>query len=67
MGGKEAAAELSALYPDARIIASSGYSNDPVMSNPKLFGFRSALRKPYRKEQIGKIVESVLCESIIKK
>jgi signal transduction histidine kinase/CheY-like chemotaxis protein len=47
MGGKEALAELLKIDAGIRAIASSGYSNDPVMANPKAYGFRSRLPKPY--------------------
>jgi CheY-like chemotaxis protein len=47
MGGKEALAELLKVDTGIRAIASSGYSNDPVMANPRAFGFRSRLPKPY--------------------
>lgn len=33
MGGKDAIQEVLKIDPDAKIVVSSGYSNDPVMSN----------------------------------
>ena len=48
MGGREAIGELLALDPDARVIVSSGYSNDPVIAHFSDHGFRGALIKPYR-------------------
>jgi len=47
MGGKEALAELLKIDPGIRAIASSGYSNDPIMANPRTYGFRTRLPKPY--------------------
>ncbi|ACH37926.1 sensor histidine kinase response regulator, PAS domain-containing [Citrifermentans bemidjiense Bem] len=48
MGGREAAREILAFDPQARLIVSSGYSNDPVMSRYADYGFCCAVVKPYR-------------------
>jgi len=47
MGGKEAASVIKAIDPQARLIVSSGYSNDPIMSDYTKYGFCAAVRKPY--------------------
>ena len=47
MGGKDALAELRKINPSGLVIASSGYSNDPVMANDEAFGFTAVLPKPY--------------------
>jgi len=47
MGGKDALQEILRGDPGVRGVASSGYSNDPVMASPATFGFRSCLPKPY--------------------
>ena len=47
MGGKEAVTKILALDPRARVIASSGYSNDPVMTDFHSYGFCAAITKPY--------------------
>lgn len=59
MGGKEALAELKKMNPDIRAIAASGYSNDPVMSNHRAFGFSGSISKPFRLKQFIKLVEDV--------
>jgi two-component system, cell cycle sensor histidine kinase and response regulator CckA len=48
MGGKEAARQILAFDPEARLLVSSGYSNDPVMANYADYGFCAAIVKPYR-------------------
>ncbi len=48
MGGVEALARLRALDPAVCAVASSGYSDDPVMANPAQHGFAAVLRKPYQ-------------------
>ncbi len=59
MGGREAAAEILRIDPDARIIVSSGYANDPVMSNYRDYGFCSVIVKPYRIEELGEVLARV--------
>lgn len=38
MGGKEAVTKLLQMHPEARVVVSSGYSNDPVMGIQKTTG-----------------------------
>jgi two-component system, cell cycle sensor histidine kinase and response regulator CckA len=52
MGGKEAAQQILSFDPTARLIVSSGYSNDPVMAHYGDYGFRAAIVKPYRCAEI---------------
>ncbi|HQG27023.1 MAG TPA: ATP-binding protein, partial [Candidatus Ozemobacteraceae bacterium] len=51
-GGIEALAELRAIDPDICAIASSGYSNDPVMAQPAKYGFARCLPKPFKMEEL---------------
>jgi CheY-like chemotaxis protein len=60
MGGREAVGRLLQLDPQARAIVSSGYSNDPVMADYQAFGFRGAISKPYRFEELCQVIEDVL-------
>lgn len=48
MGGKEAVQKLLKINPKAKVIVSSGYSNDPVMADFKAHGFCATLSKPSR-------------------
>ncbi|MGW8322413.1 MAG: PAS domain-containing hybrid sensor histidine kinase/response regulator, partial [Thermodesulfobacteriota bacterium] len=59
MGGKEAVREILQIDPDAKIIASSGYSNDPVMSNFREYGFCGIIAKPYRIKELGELLSRV--------
>ena len=60
MGGKETIKKLLEIDPQAKSIVSSGYSNDPIMSNYKKFGFKGVVSKPYRIEELSWIIRDVL-------
>jgi signal transduction histidine kinase/ActR/RegA family two-component response regulator len=51
-GGKEAIQELKEMDPHIKAIVSSGYSDDPVMTDWRKYGFGGAIFKPYRKEDL---------------
>jgi two-component system cell cycle sensor histidine kinase/response regulator CckA len=60
MGGKEAVKEILSIDPDAKVLVSSGYSNDPIMANYKAYGFSGAVAKPYELKELMKLVDQVL-------
>ena len=62
MGGRDAIKKMKEANPDAKIIVSSGYSDDPVMAGPREYGFRAALSKPYDIQQLAELVHKVVME-----
>ncbi len=60
VGGREAVAEIHEFSPDVAAIASSGYSNDPVMAEHAAFGFTDVLPKPYRIEDLARLLSRVI-------
>jgi PAS domain S-box-containing protein len=64
MGGKEAAQLILEIDPKARLIVSSGYSNDPVMAGYARFGFRATLVKPYKVTEIAEVLNDLLAEAL---
>jgi len=52
MGGKEAIVKLLALDPKAKAIVSSGYSDDPVVTEFRKHGFCGLLPKPYMDDAV---------------
>jgi FixJ family two-component response regulator len=52
--------KLLEFDPKARVIVSSGYSNDPIMANYRHYGFCEAISKPYRNEELRIVVQKVL-------
>jgi CheY-like chemotaxis protein len=64
MGGAETLQELLAIDPNVKAIASSGYSNNPVMSEYRSHGFKSILPKPYDAIQLSRTLAEVIgCNS----
>jgi PAS domain S-box-containing protein len=59
MGGKETVQKLLASFPDAKAIAISGYHNDPLIANYKNFGFCAALKKPFRPDELGELLQKI--------
>lgn len=60
MGGKEAARQILAIDPKARLIVSSGYSSDEIMADYAVFGFCAILQKPYSFNDIANTLNKVL-------
>ena len=60
MGGKEAVRKLLEIDPAARVIVSSGYSEDPVMADCRSYGFQGAVSKPYRMRELSEAVAKVM-------
>lgn len=61
MGGMDTIMKLIEIDPNVKAIVSSGYSNDPIMADFKAFGFRGAIGKPYKGEEMREALQAVLC------
>jgi PAS domain S-box-containing protein len=59
MGGKDAGPQLRKMDPQARIVVSSGYSDEAVMADYRNFGFDEVLPKPYRYEELAEVLARV--------
>jgi len=60
MGGLEAAGLIRTWDPHARLVVSSGYSNDPVMADYKVHGFCAAIVKPYTYADLMEVVAGAM-------
>jgi len=60
MGGKEAIQRLIEIELDVKAIVSSGYSNDPVLSEYKQYGFSGVVTKPYDIEELSETLHKVI-------
>jgi len=63
MGGVEAARRLKESDPSVRLIASSGYSDAPVMSRFREYGFNEVLPKPWAVAQLSEVVRRVIAQA----
>lgn len=62
MGGQEAVRIIKAGDPGVKAIVSSGYSNDPIMAEFEKYGFSGVVAKPYRVEEMKKVLDEVLAK-----
>jgi PAS domain S-box-containing protein len=60
MGGKEAAQEILAINPAAKLVVASGYSNDPVMAHYREYGFAATISKPFQIEDLISVLNQTL-------
>jgi PAS domain S-box-containing protein len=60
MGGKDAVIQFKKLYPDVPVFASSGFSKDPVMAQPKEYGFTDSICKPFKKDELAQMLSKYL-------
>jgi len=60
MGGREAFEKLHALSPQAKVVISSGYTNDPMLTDYSRFGLSGVLAKPYRITELKTLLEKMI-------
>jgi signal transduction histidine kinase/ActR/RegA family two-component response regulator len=62
MGGEKVMGHLIKINPGVKAIVATGYSNNPVVSNPEEYGFVGAIQKPFDfqtlKECISKAIDT---------
>ncbi len=59
-GGVFAVQKILRIHSDAAVICTSGYADNPVMSDFGKFGFKGAIAKPYTFDQLKAVVQRVL-------
>ena len=59
-GGKETVKKIKEIDKNAKIIVSSGYSNDPVIANYKEYGFCEVIAKPYKMDDVDNILSRII-------
>ncbi|MBO8152593.1 MAG: PAS domain S-box protein [Candidatus Marinimicrobia bacterium] len=60
MGGKEIVKILKKVDENVKAIAVSGYSDDPVISNPEEYGFVKGISKPFDIGDFNSIISEVI-------
>jgi CheY-like chemotaxis protein len=63
VGGQDAVHTIKKIDPGARVIASSGHLDHPVMKDHAQFGFNAVLEKPYKLEKLQQVIETVINEA----
>ena len=58
----QAVGKLHEMYPRARVIVSSGYANDPIMTEFAEYGFAGWLRKPVDLQELAETVKRVVAD-----
>ena len=57
MGGKEAVGLLRAIDNTVPIFVISGYAEDPVMADPRKYGFTDSIAKPFTLGDLARLLE----------
>jgi PAS domain S-box-containing protein len=60
MGGRAAAERIRGSGNKTPLIVSSGYADDPVMSEPAVYGFASSISKPFTMKDLKAALDSAL-------
>lgn len=60
MGGKDAVKKLLEIDPEVKVIVSSGYSHDPVMSYYNEYGFSGVVKKPYKIQELAQVLHKLV-------
>ena len=61
-GARETVKELIELDTRARAIASTGYSDDPIKTDYKDYGFKGVVNKPYDIEELLRVVRIAIAQ-----
>jgi two-component system cell cycle sensor histidine kinase/response regulator CckA len=59
MGGRETIIKLLEIDPLVKAFVSSGYSDDPVVTGFKAYGFTGVIVKPYNIQELGEALEVI--------
>lgn len=60
MGGRQAIGEIREICSNTPVFAISGYSADPIMANPEKYGFNASICKPFKMEELSKMLKKHL-------
>ncbi|MBN1578040.1 MAG: response regulator [Chitinispirillaceae bacterium] len=58
MGGRETVVKMKEFDKEARVVVFSGYSNDPILTNYKDYGFDGVLKKPFSSVELLHLIKS---------
>ncbi|MHB1565327.1 MAG: hybrid sensor histidine kinase/response regulator [Acidiferrobacter sp.] len=64
MSSQECLARLRSIDGEVRVIACSGYHNDPIVADYERYGFQAVVVKPYQIEDLDAAVQRVVVENL---
>ena len=64
MGGKETIEKLREIDKGIKAIISTGYTDDPIISNYRDYGFSGVVSKPYTTEELSEVLHNVLSKKV---
>ena len=59
MGGESVPEKIRKFAPDVKIVVTSGFANHPALLRYREYGFDGALPKPFRAENLKKVLDEV--------
>jgi PAS domain S-box-containing protein len=60
LGAKETIRDLQQINPQAKVIVSSGFSDDPLKTEFSYYGFSGFMPKPYNLTQLSAVIHKIL-------
>ena len=63
MGGKDVMQHLQKLDPHVKAVVTSGYSDDPIMSDFHTYGFQDILVKPYKITELAQTLKELCADN----
>ena len=59
-GGKETIRQIHKINPAAKVIVSSGYSKDPIMTDYEIYGFAGVVPKPFNISELSNVLHEII-------
>jgi CheY-like chemotaxis protein len=61
MGGRETVEKLRQIDSNLKAAVSSGYPDDPIMTNFREYGFTAVISKPFRVSDLNNALQMLAC------
>jgi len=61
MGGRETVERLRRIDSNLKAVVSSGYPDDPIMTNYREYGFSAVISKPFRVSDLNSALQMLAC------